>query len=163
LEAKTGWHLISNNDLWSLVIIQKYIAPETVENYIRSPNKSHKTGSMLWKALISSFPVIGEGLAWRIDRGNILCIGADPCPGSGNSHILPLELINLLHRKNIFLLSHLADLNTTTLWHQGWKRVTDLGLTGAFATQYKNYIASLQVGHIRLIDREDEWSGKRIL
>jgi hypothetical protein len=58
--------------------------------------------------------------------------------------------------KNIFLLSHLADPNTTTLWHQGWKRATDLGLTGAFATQYKNYIAALQVGHIRLIDREDK-------
>jgi hypothetical protein len=67
-----------------------------------------------------------------------------------------LDLINHLHRQNHFLLSHLADPNTTTPWHQGWKSVTDVGLIGALATQYKNYITTLQVGHIRLIDREDE-------
>jgi hypothetical protein len=39
--------------------------------------------------------------------------------------------------------------------------VTDLGLTGASATQYKNYIAALQVRHIRLIDREDELVWKK--
>jgi hypothetical protein len=90
-----------------------------------------------------------------VGRGNLLYIGADPWPRSGISHILPLELINLLHGKNIFLLSHLADPNTT-LWHRGWKRVVDLGLTGASITQYKNYIAALQVIHIRLLNGEDE-------
>jgi hypothetical protein len=122
---------------------QKYIAPETVEYWIRSTSKSHKQGSIFWKALISSFLVIGEGFSWRVGRGNHLRIGEDPWPRSGNSHILYLELINLLHRKNIFLLSHLADPNTTTLWHQGWKRGIDIGLSGALATQYKNYISAL--------------------
>jgi hypothetical protein len=62
LAEKTGWRLISNNNLWSLVITQKYIAPESLEDWIRSTNKTHKQGSIFWKALISSFPVIGEGL-----------------------------------------------------------------------------------------------------
>jgi hypothetical protein len=63
LAEKLGWRLISNNNLWSSVIFQKYIAPGTVEDWIRTPNKSHTSGSIFWKALISSFPIIGEGLA----------------------------------------------------------------------------------------------------
>jgi len=109
----------------------------TLEDWIRSPNKSHTSGSIFWKALISSFPVIGEGIAWRIGRGILLRIGADPWPGSGTTHILPPNLINLLQRQNIYLLSHLADPNSTTLWHQGWKKATDLGLTRASSTLYK--------------------------
>jgi hypothetical protein len=72
-----------------------------------------------------------------------------------------LELINHLHRQNLFLLSHLADPNSTTLWHQGWKSVANVGLFGALATQYNNYITTLQVGHIRLTDREDELVWKK--
>jgi hypothetical protein len=40
LAEKTGWHLISVTNLWSLVVTQKYILPDTVEDWIRSPNKS---------------------------------------------------------------------------------------------------------------------------
>jgi hypothetical protein len=52
LAAKTGWHLISNNNLWSTSYHQKYIAPETVEDWIRSQtshtNKAPFSGKLLF-------------------------------------------------------------------------------------------------------------------
>jgi hypothetical protein len=153
--AKKGWRIITNNNHWSNVIYQKYISPGSLEDWIRSPTKSHSI-SIFWKALISSFPVIVEGLAWKVGRGNHHHIGADPWPGSGMTHILPLDLIILLHGKYVYLLSQLADPQTTTQWTQGWKKSTDLGLLETSTTLYKKYIKALQIGHIRLTDREDE-------
>jgi hypothetical protein len=63
--------------------------------------------------------------------------------------------------KIIFFLSQLADPITTTLWSQGWKKANELGLSGAPALQYRNYIKALQIGHIRLTDREDELVWKK--
>jgi hypothetical protein len=41
------------------------------------------------------------------------------------------------------------------------KESNDLGLTGASSILYKKYIEALQIGHIRLIDREDELVWKK--
>jgi hypothetical protein len=79
-----------------------------------------------------------------------------PLARSGNTHILPTDIINSLHEKNIYFLSQLADPITTTLWSQGWKKANELGISGAPELHYRNYIKALQLGHIRLSDREDE-------
>jgi hypothetical protein len=89
LAAKACWRLISVSSLWSLVVSQKYISPASIEDWIRTPNKSATNGSIIWKAMISSFSVVGDSLAWRVGKGNHLRIGVDPWPGCGNSHILP--------------------------------------------------------------------------
>jgi hypothetical protein len=106
--------------------------------------------------MISSFSVVGDSLAWRVGKGNHLCIGADPWPGCGNSHILPEELIDQLHRHGIFFLSHLANTHSTNIWNQGWRSVISLGLNDVYADLLGNYILVLRRGHIRLPDREDE-------
>jgi len=65
--------------------------------------------------MISSFSVVGDSLAWRMGKGNHLHIGFDPWPGCGNSHILPEDLIDQLHKQGIFYLSHPVDPLTTNL------------------------------------------------
>jgi len=55
--------------------------------------------------MISSFPIIGEGLAWFIGRGNQVRIGVDPWPGSGKTHILPIEIRDILHENDIHFIS----------------------------------------------------------
>jgi hypothetical protein len=152
-------YLVSS--LWMQVFTQKYIIPDSVEDWIRSPNKSSHHCSIIWKAMISSFSVVWDSLAWRVGKGNHLRIGADPWPGSGNSHILPEELINQLHRKGIFFLSHLSDPLSTTIWNQGWRSDLSLGLNGASANLLETYISSLRRGHIRLSDKEDELVWKK--
>jgi hypothetical protein len=91
--SKTYWRLISDTSLWTLVIAQKYISPNSIEDWIRSPLKASTNGSIIWKVMISSFPVVGDNLAWKVGKGNQLRIGTDPWPRSGNSHILPKDLI----------------------------------------------------------------------
>jgi hypothetical protein len=113
LAAKACWRLISDTSLWTLVIAQKYISPDSIEDWIRSPLKASTNGSIIWKAMISSFPVVGDSLAWKVGKGNHLRIGTDPWPGSGNSHILSEDLIEQLHKQGIFYLSHLANPPTT--------------------------------------------------
>ena len=44
-------------------MIQKYIALDSVEEWIRSEKKSHSGGSIIWKAVVKSFDIIGDSLA----------------------------------------------------------------------------------------------------
>jgi len=41
-------------------------------------DKVFKGGSVIWKAVVSSFPVIRENLVWDIGDGRKLRIGEDP-------------------------------------------------------------------------------------
>ena len=59
LAAKGGWCLIHADNLWTRVIHAKYIAPDSILEWIRNPMKSHRGGSVIWKAVIKSFVVIG--------------------------------------------------------------------------------------------------------
>jgi hypothetical protein len=124
LAAKACWRLISDTNMWTHVIVQKYITPNSIEDWIRRPQKAPSTSSIIWKAMISSFSVVGDSLAWKVGKGNRLRIGIDPWPGSGTSHILPEDVTDQLHRQGIFYLSHLANPPTTTFWNQGWKKQT---------------------------------------
>ena len=78
LAAKGGWRLINSSSLWTKVVIQKYIESTSLETWIRSPQKSLKGVLVIWKAIVNSFSVIGEGLAWKIGNGKWVRLGADP-------------------------------------------------------------------------------------
>ena len=41
-------------------MVQKYISPEYVEDWIRRTIKSHVGGSVIWKAVVKSFDVIED-------------------------------------------------------------------------------------------------------
>lgn len=67
--SKMGWTLISITSLWTTVISQNYIAPRSILEWIRDPNKTYKGGSIIWKELITSFGIIGDGLALKVENG----------------------------------------------------------------------------------------------
>lgn len=128
LAAKGGWQLINTTSLWTKVILQKYIAPVSLEAWIRSHPKTLKGASMIWKAIINAFPLIENGLAWNIGNGNRLRLGLDPWSGNDGNHLLIGQLIQSLHSRDFFFLSSLEDPNRSTLWAQGWKDPISLGL-----------------------------------
>jgi hypothetical protein len=68
LAAKDGWRLILVSSLRSLVFLKKYISPYSIEDWIRTPNKYATNGSIIWKAMISSFLVVRDSLAWRVGK-----------------------------------------------------------------------------------------------
>eukprot|EP01018_Ginkgo_biloba_P002298 Gb_28324 [translate_table: standard] len=59
LAAKSLWLLISKESLWRRIIIQKYIAPNSLIDWIRMERKSIHNVSNQWKAMTLAFLVIG--------------------------------------------------------------------------------------------------------
>ena len=47
LAAKGGWRLIHADNLWTRVITAKYIAPDSIIDWIRNPTKIHRGGSVI--------------------------------------------------------------------------------------------------------------------
>jgi hypothetical protein len=109
LAANSSWRLITTDSLWTQVVIQKYIRPASIQDWIRNPLKRFPLASIIWKALVSSFDVIGDSLAWRIGKGNQVWIGRDPWPGCRGAHILSENLIQSLHDKGYLFLSQVGD------------------------------------------------------
>jgi len=56
-------------NLWTRVVKRKYIDPTPLEDWIRNPEKNKKNASVIWKATVAAFPVIEEGLAWKVGDG----------------------------------------------------------------------------------------------
>jgi hypothetical protein len=77
MDANSVWRLISKDNLWTQVVTHKYIRPSSLQEWIRSPSKMHHVASIIWKYLVSSFDVIGDGLEWHIGKGNKFHLGRD--------------------------------------------------------------------------------------
>ena len=84
LATKMGWQLLTSNSLWQKVVVEKYIAPESIFSYIRREHRGTGSHSIIWKVVLNSLPLIREGLTWRIKQGNSVRIGIDPWIGCGN-------------------------------------------------------------------------------
>jgi hypothetical protein len=121
LAAKLGWRLISTENLWTQVVTHKYIQPDSLMEWIRRPSKKYFVASIIWKALVSSFDVIGDGLAWKVGKGNKVRLGRDPWSGNEGSHFLPKTLITRLQEQGFFYLCQVGDPNHTSIWSQEWK------------------------------------------
>lgn len=59
LAVKASWRLISSTSLWLMVS----------KTYLRSPNKETHNCPIIWKAISPTFPIIKNGLAWKIGNG----------------------------------------------------------------------------------------------
>lgn len=75
----------------------------------------------MWKALLKSFDVIGDGLAWKVGNGWDVIIGLDLWSGFGNNHLLPLEILVVQRNQGFMTLHQVVDPKRTNLSHQGWE------------------------------------------
>ena len=79
LVEKSGWRLISTHSLWNKVITHKYIAPIPLLDWIKDSSFTTTPNStIIWKAICNAFPLIHDGLVWKIGNGASVRIGADP-------------------------------------------------------------------------------------
>jgi hypothetical protein len=93
LVAKNVWRLIQGSGLWAQVIKDKYISPESIEEWVRKPIRHSHNASIIWKVVVMAFPLIGNWLVWKIGRGNKVQIGLDPWIGSNDAYRLPHHLV----------------------------------------------------------------------
>eukprot|EP00253_Pinus_taeda_P015896 PITA_15896 len=105
LAAKSGWRLITMENLWTRVVKRKYIDPTPMEDWIRSQNKKIKNISAIWKATVEAFSVIEQGLAWKVGDGRLVRIGRDPWVGCNEAYALSPGLLRHLVSKGITALN----------------------------------------------------------
>ena len=111
-------------------------------------------GSIFWKAVVKSFDVIGNGLAWMIGNGRKLRVGEDPWTGCVQQHKLLENIVLALRQSGIFFLHQLVDLVQMVRWEQSWTRAGDLGLAEPETWDLERYLRALSRDHIILRDRE---------
>ena len=116
LAEKFGWRLLSTTSLWTEVITKKYIALDSLIEWVRRPQKSHKGGSIFWKAILKSLHLIEDHLAWKVGNGHSVEIALDPWPGSGQQHILPQEIKECLADWGLLHLHKVADPGHSSIW-----------------------------------------------
>eukprot|EP00253_Pinus_taeda_P027771 PITA_27771 len=121
LAAKSGWRIISSENLWTRVVKRKYIDPMTLDNWIRDPNKKGKNISVIWKATSEAFKVIEQGLSWQVGCGENVKIGRDPWVGCNERYALSQGLIRHLESKGILHLHQIEKIGHSSIWGQAWK------------------------------------------
>ena len=92
-----GWRLLTKESLWSDVVTHKYIFLDSIKEWIRNLIKKRLISSIIWKAVIKSFQVVGDGLAWEIGNDAKNQVGYDPWAKNLNN-ILPEYLTQQLHQ-----------------------------------------------------------------
>ena len=118
LVAKGGWRLVKTSSLWTRVIKKKYIPHESLIDWIRNPRKTHTGGSVIWKAIVNSFSLIENNLAWDVGNGENFLISRDPWMGSSQQHLIPPDVIEELGHVGITSLNQLAIPRPDEPWSQ---------------------------------------------
>eukprot|EP00253_Pinus_taeda_P008879 PITA_08879 len=155
LVAKSGWQLISMENLWTRVVKRKYIDPIPMEEWIRSQNKKAKNSSAIWKATVEAFSVIEQGLAWKVGDGRQIRIGRDPWVGCNEAFALSPGLLRHLDTKGISTLNQVERIRQSTIWGQAWKDDEALGLNARWKNEWEGFIKELQRSNVRIKDEPD--------
>jgi len=96
LAGKVTWRLISTTSPWKRFLHHKYIGPLTILDWIKTDDKKSGGISIIWKAILQAFGIIGKGLAWKIGNGQKNLVGRDPWPRCGQARILSEPLYNVI-------------------------------------------------------------------
>lgn len=138
------------------MVTHKYIAPDLVEDWVRNLGKSHVGGSVIWKAVVTSFPVIETNLAWNIGDGRRLRVEEDPWVGCVGRHLLSSQTVAALRARGINFLSQLAEPVQERPWVQSWRTVNSLGLPEPDHMVMYRLLLELNRTHVLLRNKEDE-------
>jgi hypothetical protein len=77
-------------------------------NGSRNLQKTSKNGSVIWKATVNAFPLIGNWLIWKVGNGVDIIIGKDPWIEFQGKHILPKPIIQDLNNAGFFHLQQIT-------------------------------------------------------
>jgi len=127
----------------------------SIEDWFRQERKNSNGGSIVWKDLVKTFPLIGKWTAWKIQRQNKVRIGVDPWIGCRGNFKLSEELIRDLHLLGIYSLENATTNDGRTGWSQGLKLAGDLNLQGAKTEDWNHFVRSLNSSAIKLSEQDD--------
>eukprot|EP01018_Ginkgo_biloba_P039380 Gb_12932 [translate_table: standard] len=126
LAAKSIWRLIQGKNPCCHLAHQKYISPESIEDWIRSPQKSIHNVSAIWKAAVTAFPLLGSGLVWKS-----------------------------LRDRGLYKLSQVSNNAHSSIWGQEWISAEALDFRDNEAIVWGTFVARLEASHVRISEKED--------
>lgn len=156
LAAKSGWRLITSENLWTRVVKRKYIDPMPLEEWIRTPNKKGRHFSVIWKATVDAFKIIEQGLAWQVGNGENVRLGRDPWVGCNDSFALTPPLVAHLDSLGLHGLHQIANPGLSTIWGQAWKSAESLGIDPRWETDWQVFLQELKRSNVRIQDKPDK-------
>jgi hypothetical protein len=77
LAAKYLWVFLTKDSLLRRILVDKYVSPGTILNWICRRKKSRVNVSKQWWALTLAFLLIGNFLAWKVGSGSLVRIEQD--------------------------------------------------------------------------------------
>lgn len=86
--AKSMWRCLTNNGLWGSVIKAKYLKRLPMVYWFRSRHQNLTNGSLLWRGLIKSYPIINQYICWLPSRGTHIFLGTDAIIGLSEGYKL---------------------------------------------------------------------------
>ena len=106
--AKRLWQFVHNEGIWGRIIRFKYLQRLPVVSWLRSSHQLLSSCSMIWRSLVDTFPIIKSNISLLVGRGTQFFVGIDLFVEMGGSFTLSVLVIQHLHERNIFGISHIV-------------------------------------------------------
>lgn len=138
----------------------KYFANLSIAKWLQTPIKSSK-GSIVWKALVEAFTLVGSWIAWKIGNGRSVSLGEDPWLGASNNYKLSDPLIKFLWNQNILHLHDVQVGDPQPRGRVGWQDVASLGLPLDLQEEWDSFITWLCENYVILDEKTKDslcWS-----
>jgi hypothetical protein len=114
LAAKNSWIWWMGIDLWHKIIKEKYFPNSLFWSGFTPQTNPSKNGTIIWKAIINYFHIVGDWLIWKIGNGSKVLIGKDPWIVCSNNHLLPEDLITSLNHRGFYYLNQVGRMDFIT-------------------------------------------------
>ena len=114
----------------------------------------------MWSRCRKSLSVLSKWIAWNLGDGSKIKLGEDPIMGMEDSYKFSVGLLDELHEKEIYYLHQIKDNSLNLLGGTCWKYANSLNLNSQFKEEWINFIKSLRLCGIALVNRQDSllWS-----
>jgi ribonuclease HI len=118
-------------------------------------------GSQTWKHLLSSLPILLQGLSWNPGNGCLIEVGRDSFLGLGRKALLSPPLLAHLQAKSLIFLHQFCYQTTNGPLGDTWLNGSDLQLDPEFLTEWDDFIKLIKESGLRLQDKSDSifWTG----
>lgn len=105
LAIKCGSRLITNENIWNQVVKGKYIAPLSLEDWLRNLFKSRVNISIVWRVVLNFFDIVNNQFMWRLGDERHIIIDIDPWEDNKDIFILYKQVFNWLKDFEIISIS----------------------------------------------------------
>jgi hypothetical protein len=113
--TKSLWIFITRDNLWRLILMEKYIAPDTILDWVqRTQKRTHKVSNQ-WKALSLVFPIIRRFLALKVGTYYSVRIGMHAIIGCGDGIFFLECIVSQLQDLGRRILNRIKDGARTTI------------------------------------------------